>query len=509
MTASEDDDSIEIIDDSEQIASDFVEPWRLLVVDDDPTVHDVTRIVLADFEFEGRRLAILDAYSAAEAREMLRNMPWPAAMLLDVVMESDDAGLKLVEEVREKQGNSLTRIVLRTGQPGQAPERSVVVRYDIDDYKSKTELTAERMFVTLCTALRTYRQIAEVAEGRAALETVVAGMAALQTADKPSRFGRRMLRFVARLFGVEGGGVFCVRSPVENRGDQPESAVVAGAHAYADLNSRPVDGLAIDSLRARVGAALTAPGRLFADDFFALSFATPAGRLLAVVVEGTVEARAAQLRALDLLEVYAATAFDNLMYVNQIARSAELLEQTVAARTAELAHVNETLKRRVATDALTGALNRRAFFERGAAELARARRAARSVALLALDIDLFKAVNDRYGHPGGDAVLKTFAATLRRETRASDLVARLGGEEFAILLPETTGDLAFMIAERIRLAVAQSASEFGGAAIRVTVSIGVAHTTPAVATVEALIAAADAALYEAKGGGRNRTVAAP
>jgi two-component system, cell cycle response regulator len=509
MMASEDDDSIEIIDDSAQIAAEFVEPWRLLVVDDDPTVHDVTRIVLADFEFEGRRLAILDAYSAAEARELLRHRPWPAAMLLDVVMESDDAGLKLVEEVREMQGNNLTRIVLRTGQPGQAPERSVVVRYDLNDYKSKTELTAERMFVTLCTALRTHRQIAEIADSRAALQTVVAGMAALQAADKPTRFGRRTLRFVASLFGVEGAGVFCVRPPAEHDGDHPHSTIVAGTHAYADLNARALNGLANDTLRERLRAAIAAPGRLFADDFVALSFTTPSGRVLAVVIEGTVVPTQAQLRALDLFDGYVAAAFDNLMYVRQIARSAEILEQTVVARTAELAQVNEKLQRLAATDALTGALNRRAFLERGAAELSRAQRAGRPAALLALDIDFFKAVNDRYGHPGGDAVLKAFAATLKRETRASDIVARLGGEEFAVLLPETTGEVAFNIAERIRLAVAVRAAEFGDAKIHVTVSIGLAQTSPAVASMDVLIAAADAALYEAKRSGRDRTVAAP
>jgi diguanylate cyclase (GGDEF)-like protein len=195
--------------------------------------------------------------------------------------------------------------------------------------------------------------------------------------------------------------------------------------------------------------------------------------------------------------------------LGQVARSAELLEQTVAQRTAELAQVNDTLKRLAATDALTGTLNRRAFLERGAAELSRARRAARPVSLLAFDIDFFKSVNDRFGHPGGDAVLKAFAATLKRETRASDIVARLGGEEFAILLPEASGEVAFNVAERIRLAVAASSVAYGDVEIRVTVSVGLAQTTETLATMEALIAAADAALYQAKRSGRNRTVAAP
>jgi len=134
-------------------------PWTVLIVDDEPQVRDVTRLVLSRFEFDGRRLEFLEAGSAREAREFAATRPDIALMLVDVVMETDHAGLDLVREVREKIGNRRVRIVLRTGHPGQAPERDVIRNYDINDYKEKTELTAERLEVAVLVALRGYRDL--------------------------------------------------------------------------------------------------------------------------------------------------------------------------------------------------------------------------------------------------------------------------------------------------------------------------------------------------------------
>ena len=137
-------------------ASAAGEPWRVLVVDDEPDIHAVTRLALADQRFDGRPVALLSAHSAAEARQRLAETPGIALVLLDVVMESDHAGLGLVEHIRDTLGNAHVRIVLRTGQPGVAPPREIVQRYQIDDYRSKTELTSERLYVSVAAALRTY-----------------------------------------------------------------------------------------------------------------------------------------------------------------------------------------------------------------------------------------------------------------------------------------------------------------------------------------------------------------
>lgn len=134
-------------------------PWKILIADDEEEVHQVTAVAMIDVQFKGRKLEFLHAYSAREASDMLAADGDIAIILLDVVMEEDNAGLKLVRHIREQMNNRRLRIVLRTGQPGQAPERDVVVDYDINDYKSKTELTRQKLLTCIISALRSYDDI--------------------------------------------------------------------------------------------------------------------------------------------------------------------------------------------------------------------------------------------------------------------------------------------------------------------------------------------------------------
>lgn len=150
------------------------EPWPVLVVDDDPQVHDMTRVLLRDFQFDGRGFTVLSAHSAAEGEAVLRANPDIPVALVDVVMEAADAGLRLVRRIRDDLGNRRLRIILRTGQPGEAPERDVVLSYDINDYKSKTELTAQKLFTALVGAVRAWRHIVTVETVAESLERKVA-----------------------------------------------------------------------------------------------------------------------------------------------------------------------------------------------------------------------------------------------------------------------------------------------------------------------------------------------
>ncbi len=131
-------------------------PWIVMVVDDEPDILAVTRLTLENAQFSGRGVRLVNAGSAAEGRRALAAHPDAALILLDVVMESDDAGLTFVRHVREGLSNRDVRIVLRTGQPGVAPARAVIDAYEIDDYRTKTELTSERLYVSVAAALRTY-----------------------------------------------------------------------------------------------------------------------------------------------------------------------------------------------------------------------------------------------------------------------------------------------------------------------------------------------------------------
>ena len=158
------------------------------------------------------------------------------------------------------------------------------------------------------------------------------------------------------------------------------------------------------------------------------------------------------------------------------------------------------------TDELTGLANRRAFVEQGSAAIDQARRYHRPLSLVMLDIDHFKRINDQYGHAVGDSALQHVAAALRRTARAADTPGRLGGEEFALLLPETACDAATVLAERLRRDVATVTVPANGTTVRLTCSFGVAQFSGAAATLDALLGAADAALYQAKAEGRDRVI---
>jgi len=164
----------------------------------------------------------------------------------------------------------------------------------------------------------------------------------------------------------------------------------------------------------------------------------------------------------------------------------------------------ERRRREAFGDHLTGLANRRAFFEAAEQELVRSRTVPRPTAVIAFDADHFKAINDRHGHPGGDAVLQHLAGILAETFREVDVVARIGGEEFAVLLPSTDLPRAAVVAERLRAIVASTVVQFEGSRIRYTVSAGVAHLDDGEGGIDLLLKRADQALYAAKRAGRNR-----
>ncbi len=136
-------------------------PWKVLIVDDDVDVHVVTKFSLSNAVFMGRRLCFLHAYSGVEALQTLRQHDDIALVLLDVIMETTDAGLKVATRIRDELRNPLVRIVLRTGQPGQALEHGIILDYDINDFWCKTDLTTRKLFTTVIASLRGYHSLRE------------------------------------------------------------------------------------------------------------------------------------------------------------------------------------------------------------------------------------------------------------------------------------------------------------------------------------------------------------
>lgn len=145
------------------------EVWKVLIVDDEQSVHSITNTVLNGITFDNKKLEFISAYSGTQAREIMESNPDIALILLDVVMENDNAGLEFVDFVRNELSNKFVRIVLRTGQPGYAPEKEVIDQYDINDYKEKTELTAQKLYTTVITSLRNYKDLKELESEKIAI----------------------------------------------------------------------------------------------------------------------------------------------------------------------------------------------------------------------------------------------------------------------------------------------------------------------------------------------------
>ncbi|MDF1882324.1 response regulator [Sulfurimonas sp. SAG-AH-194-C21] len=169
MSIHDDEDLLFSGDESQDLEEQNIiekETWKILIVDDEVEMHTITKLTLVGFEFNEKTLEYLHAYSATEAEGILKEHDDIALILLDVVMENDHAGLDLVKHIRNTLDNHNTRIVLRTGQAGLAPERDVVTEYDINDYINKSELSADKLFTILMASLRSYRDIIYLEKGR-------------------------------------------------------------------------------------------------------------------------------------------------------------------------------------------------------------------------------------------------------------------------------------------------------------------------------------------------------
>lgn len=182
--------------------------WRLLVVDDEPEIHEITRLALGDLRIDGHPLEILSVSSASAAREVLRAHADVAVILLDVVMESEDAGLELVQWIRGELGNSRVRIVLRTGQPGHAPEQRVMFDHDINDYRDKTEVTAQRLTTTVLGAVRSYRDLCTIESHKRGLEQIVRSSAALFERQSVDQFITGVLHQLSALVSPHASAMF-------------------------------------------------------------------------------------------------------------------------------------------------------------------------------------------------------------------------------------------------------------------------------------------------------------
>ncbi|MBX3689628.1 DUF3369 domain-containing protein [Dokdonella sp.] len=308
-------------------------PWKVLVVDDEPEVHEVTRLVLGGFRFAERSLEFLSAFSAAQAREMLARHADVAVVLLDVVMESEQAGLGLVRSIREELRNPFVRIVLRTGQAGQAPEHEVIAAYDINDYKEKTELTASRLATTMYSALRAYRDMRAIEAHRVGLEHVIDGSARVFAQRSVREFADTVLERIGQFSNIEHGALYCAIDDAQAKASAP-LRITATSGAFRGL----VDSDARRSLPQPIAASLERALRerthCFEQDHFVLHFSNSARSETLLFASQAPPMSALDLKLLEMFASNLAIAYENL-HLNDVLLSSQLEMVILLAGAAE------------------------------------------------------------------------------------------------------------------------------------------------------------------------------
>ncbi len=302
-------------------AKEFARPWHLLVVDDEKDVHNVTKLALQGFEFEGRPLAIHSAYNGRDALELLKGRKDIAVVLLDVVMETEHAGLDVAQAIRADIGNRSTRVVLRTGQPGSAPEREVINKYDIHDYKEKGELTASKLYTVLCSALRSYRDIVALEENQQGLEQVISASADLFKERSLSKFTEGVLRQVSAIIDPDADAAFCLSEGFAAKSDEGRYEIVAGTGRFRDHVGEPATHFLDDQELKHLEQATEEGKPLFPPDRYMQWFDTGAAGKNLVYVSGIGSPKDSHKKLTEMFGRNVSVAYQNLSLNNLLEKS--------------------------------------------------------------------------------------------------------------------------------------------------------------------------------------------
>ncbi|MFT5675327.1 MAG: response regulator RpfG family c-di-GMP phosphodiesterase [Paraglaciecola sp.] len=265
------DDEIIFAEDNEDEIFEDLRKWKILIVDDEPEVHAVTKLALSDFIFLDKRLEFISAYSGEEAKQIFLSQSDIAVVLLDVVMETDDAGLQVADFIRNEAANHFTRIILRTGQPGQAPERDVIINYDINDYKSKTELTSQKLFTVVIAALRSYRDIMVIDENRQGLEKIISASADLFSMRSLEHFIEGIVQQLTSLLGCTQDAIYltsAVAGPIPIDQSNPSQLYVfTGQGEYKNMEGLPIEQVVKGDKLLSCHKALAEKGLVYEDEY--------------------------------------------------------------------------------------------------------------------------------------------------------------------------------------------------------------------------------------------------
>jgi diguanylate cyclase len=380
--------------------------WRVLITDDEEDVHQATKFALRDTHVLHRRLEFYHAYNSEQAIKILQEVPDIAVLLLDVVMETPNSGLDLVPVIRERLKLRDVRIILRTGEPNQAPEIDVIRDYDINDYKLKSDLTKKRLYATVTAAVRSYNQLRTIENSKKGLDMILRASSELMTQEGLNNFSQGVIVHIAALLGVPPEGVICVRRRDE-RSDE-KLVIIAAAGDYCAMIDRPLSAMNEDQVAIILRESLDNRCNVFHKRGVALYLGSSARGDMSCYVASNQPISEVDQGLLDIFCGNIALCADNISFLDR-------------------------LKSYAFTDPLVALPNRNALEEVINRHIDLKSDVPYSLALI--DIDNFAEINAVLGQEYGDKLLRAAADRIKTRFYHPNTVARVGGDTFAVFGP--------------------------------------------------------------------------
>lgn len=292
--------------------------WKVLIVDDDEEVHRVTRLVLRDFFFMERKLEFLSAYNGSQARSLIKDNPDMAVILLDVVMEEDHTGLELVKYIRKDIQNSFVRLILRTGQPGQAPEESVVREYDINDYKAKAELTSQKLFTTMISSLRSYNDIITINDSKVGLEKIIKASSSIFELQTLKRFASVVLEQLIHILKLNKDTLYSQSTGFATSLNTREFHIIAATGEFEPYLDKSINELSDLKVKKEIEASIEHKSSYYHKNKYIGFFSSKLGSESVIFIEAEKELSTLDKKLIDVFCTNVSISYDNILLKQEI-----------------------------------------------------------------------------------------------------------------------------------------------------------------------------------------------
>jgi len=292
--------------------------WKVMIVDDEESIHDITKRVLYDFEFEGKKLSFISAYTKEEAKQLIRDNPDTGAVLLDVMMHGEKAGLEIARYIRNIAKNHFARIILRTGQPYEAPEEMIFREYDINDYREKTELTAIKLHTAMISALRAYRDIKLIDNNRRGLEWIIESSGAMLETQPVQKLAAKVLSQLRTILRANSDQQIERAGFVALRQAEGELYIMAATGSYSSAVGQRVQDSVSRELWASLEMVRQDKCSLYVDNYLIQYFSSKHGNESFVYLDDCKDFEEWERNLVDIFGMNVSVAIDNALLNTEI-----------------------------------------------------------------------------------------------------------------------------------------------------------------------------------------------